>query len=45
MVVACDDEMKTALLSLRQSEILQKLQSVTLDPKLEKYKPTEWQVF
>ncbi|KAK1925719.1 glutamate-cysteine ligase-domain-containing protein [Papiliotrema laurentii] len=41
MVVACDDEAKKALLSLRQTEILQKLQSVTLDPKLERYKPKE----
>ena len=44
MVVACDDEAKKAMLSLRQSEILQKLQSVTLDHKLEKYKPKEWYV-
>lgn len=41
MVVACDDEAKTAMLSLRQTEILQKLQSATLDPKLEKYKPKD----
>jgi hypothetical protein len=44
MVVACDDENKRAVLSLRQTEILQKLQGVTLDPKLEKYKPADWYV-
>jgi len=44
MVVACDDANKKALLSLRQTEILQKLQGATLDPKLEKYKPAEWYV-
>ena len=44
MVVACDDEKKKAMLSLRQTEILQKLQSATLDPKLEKHKPAEWYV-
>ena len=42
MVVSFDDKDKKALLSLRQSEILQKLQSVTLDPALEKYKPKKW---
>ena len=45
MVVAFDDEKKTALLSLRQTEILRRLQSVTLDPKLEQYKPKGWWVF
>jgi hypothetical protein len=44
MVVSFDDEKKRALLSLRQTEILMKLQSVTLDPGLEKYKPKKWQV-
>ena len=44
MVVSFDDAQKRALLSLRQTEILMKLQSVTLDPELEKYKPTEWYV-
>jgi len=29
-------------LSLRQSEILEKLQSVVLDPELEKQKPPGW---
>ena len=42
MIVSFDDPHKAALLSLRQTEILQKLQSVTLDPKLELYKPKEW---
>jgi len=42
MVVAFDDEKKSALLSLRQTEILEKLQSVTLDPGLEKLKPKGW---
>lgn len=42
MVVSFDDENKRALLSLRQTEILMKLQSVTLDPELEKYKPKKW---
>ncbi|ORY31829.1 glutamate-cysteine ligase-domain-containing protein [Naematelia encephala] len=41
MVLSFDDEHKAALLSLRQSEILEKLQSVTLDPALEKFKPAE----
>lgn len=44
IVVNSDKENKTAHLSLRQTEILQKLQSVTLDPKLEKYKPKGWWV-
>ena len=44
MVVSFDDEKKRALLSLRQTEILMKLQSVTLDPGLEKYKPKKWSV-
>jgi glutamate--cysteine ligase catalytic subunit len=44
MVVAFDDEKKAAYLSLRQTEILQKLQSVTLDPALEKIKPAGWYV-
>ncbi|RXK35782.1 glutamate-cysteine ligase catalytic subunit [Tremella mesenterica] len=39
MVVSFDDDNKSALLSLRQTEILEKLQSVTLDPALEKHKP------
>lgn len=42
MVVSFDDEAKRALLSLRQTEILMKLQSVTLDPGLEKFKPKKW---
>lgn len=42
MVVSFDDENKRALLSLRQTEILMKLQSVTLDPELEKRKPANW---
>ena len=42
MVVAFDDDKKAALLSLRQTEILRKLQSVTLDPGLEKFKPKGW---
>lgn len=42
MVVSFDDEKKKALLSLRQTEILTKLQSVTLDPALEAYKPKTW---
>ncbi|WVN90808.1 uncharacterized protein L203_106051 [Cryptococcus depauperatus CBS 7841] len=41
MVVSFDDEHKTVKLSLRQTEILRKLESVTLDPELEKYKPSE----
>ena len=44
MVVSFDDENKRALLSLRQTEILMKLQSVTLDPALEKRKPANWYV-
>ena len=44
MVVSFDDENKRALLSLRQTEILMKLQSVTLDPELEKRKPANWYV-
>jgi hypothetical protein len=44
MVVSFDDENKKALLSLRQTEILMKLQSVTLDPELEKRKPANWYV-
>jgi glutamate--cysteine ligase catalytic subunit len=44
MVVSFDDEQKKALLSLRQTEILMKLQSVTLDPELEKHKPAKWYV-
>ncbi|WWD18775.1 hypothetical protein CI109_103230 [Kwoniella shandongensis] len=40
MVSSFDDENKRAKLSLRQTEILEKLQSVTLDPALEKFKPT-----
>lgn len=44
MVVSFDDEQKRALLSLRQTEILMKLQSVTLDPELEKHKPEKWYV-
>ncbi|WVR06617.1 hypothetical protein IAU60_003649 [Kwoniella sp. DSM 27419] len=39
MVAAFHDEEKNVKLSLRQSEILAKLQGVTLDPALEKYKP------
>ncbi|OXM75866.1 glutamate-cysteine ligase catalytic subunit [Cryptococcus neoformans Bt63] len=41
MVASFDDEQKTARLSLRQTEILSKLKSVTLDPALEKFKPSE----
>jgi glutamate--cysteine ligase catalytic subunit len=44
MVVSFNDTEKTALLSLRQTEILQKLQGVTLDPALEKHKPKDWLV-
>lgn len=44
MVASFDDEQKTARLSLRQTEILNKLKSVTLDPALEKFKPSEWYV-
>ncbi|KAK8858883.1 hypothetical protein IAR55_003114 [Kwoniella newhampshirensis] len=39
MVASFNDENKQARLSLRQTEILEKLQSVTLDPSLEKFKP------
>ncbi|WWC71056.1 uncharacterized protein I206_105009 [Kwoniella pini CBS 10737] len=39
MVASFHDEEKKVLLSLRQTEILTKLQSVTLDPALDKYKP------
>ncbi|TYJ53383.1 hypothetical protein B9479_005983 [Cryptococcus floricola] len=39
MVASFDDEHKAARLSLRQTEILEKLKSVTLDPALEKFKP------
>ena len=39
MIVSYDDEHRAALLSLRQTEILKKLQSVTLDPRLEELKP------
>ncbi|WVQ84399.1 hypothetical protein IAT38_006551 [Cryptococcus sp. DSM 104549] len=39
MVASFDDENKVARLSLRQTEILEKLQAVTLDPALDKYKP------
>jgi glutamate--cysteine ligase catalytic subunit len=42
MVATMDDAGKTAKLSLRQTEILMKLQSVTLDPALEKLKPAGW---
>jgi glutamate--cysteine ligase catalytic subunit len=42
MVVSFDDKKKAAYLSLRQTEILMKLQSVTLDPELEKHKPEGW---
>ena len=42
MVVAFDDAKRSALLSLRQTEILMKLQSVTLDPELENLKPKGW---
>ncbi|XAO27737.1 hypothetical protein I312_106598 [Cryptococcus bacillisporus CA1280] len=41
MVASFDDEQKMARLSLRQTEILKKLKSVTLDPALEKFKPSE----
>ncbi|ORX37103.1 glutamate-cysteine ligase-domain-containing protein [Kockovaella imperatae] len=41
MIVSYDDDNRTALLSLRQTEILKKLQSVTLDPKLEQLKPKD----
>jgi len=41
-VAAFDDAKRSALLSLRQTEILMKLQSVTLDPGLEKLKPKGW---
>lgn len=44
MVVSFDDAHKKALLSLRQSEILQRLQAATLDPALEKLKPKQWYV-
>lgn len=44
MVLSMDDAHKTALLSLRQSEILEELQSATLDPKLELKKPAGWYV-
>ena len=44
MVVSFDDETKKAVLSLRQTEILTKLQSVTLDPHLEAHKPAQWYV-
>lgn len=44
MVASFDDEQKMARLSLRQTEILKKLKSVTLDPALEKFKPSEWYV-
>ncbi len=33
-----------AYLSLRQSEILEKLQHATVDPELEKVKPESWYV-
>ncbi|KAL7420624.1 glutamate--cysteine ligase [Cryptotrichosporon argae] len=39
MVVTFDDATKAARLSLRQTEILKKLQTATLDPKLEAFKP------
>nr|XP_018262051.1 glutamate-cysteine ligase catalytic subunit [Kwoniella dejecticola CBS 10117]OBR84209.1 glutamate-cysteine ligase catalytic subunit [Kwoniella dejecticola CBS 10117] len=39
MVASFHDDEKRVLLSLRQTEILTKLQSVTLDPALDKYKP------
>ncbi|WRT68069.1 uncharacterized protein IL334_005044 [Kwoniella shivajii] len=39
MVASFHDNEKKAVLSLRQTEILTKLQSVTLDPALAKYKP------
>ncbi|OCF35018.1 glutamate-cysteine ligase catalytic subunit [Kwoniella heveanensis BCC8398] len=39
LVAAFHDDDKTVKLSLRQSEILEKLQSVTLDPALDKYRP------
>ncbi|WWC96482.1 hypothetical protein V866_003350 [Kwoniella sp. B9012] len=39
MVASFHDDEKKVLLSLRQTEILTKLQSVTLDPALDKYKP------
>ena len=41
-MVAFDDAKRVAHLSLRQTEILMKLQSVTLDPALEKVKPKGW---
>jgi glutamate--cysteine ligase catalytic subunit len=44
MVVSFDNESKKAVLSLRQTEILTKLQAVTLDPHLEAYKPKQWYV-
>ena len=44
MVVSFDDPHHAAYLSLRQTEILMKLQSVTLDPELEKHKPEGWYV-
>jgi hypothetical protein len=42
MVVSFDDEKKRALLSLRQTEILKKLQRVTMDPALQDLKPRQW---
>lgn len=39
LVVSVDDPDNKVFLSLRQSEILERLQSVTLDPELEKLKP------
>lgn len=44
MVVSFDNESKKAVLSLRQTEILTKLQAVTLDPHLEEHKPKQWYV-
>jgi glutamate--cysteine ligase catalytic subunit len=42
LVASVAEDEHAVRLSLRQSEILEKLQSVTLDPELEKQKPPGW---
>lgn len=41
-VTSLDDSVPAAYLSLRQSEILEKLKNVTEDPELQKFKPAGW---
>jgi hypothetical protein len=42
LVASVAEDEHAVRLSLRQSEILDKLQSVVLDPELEKLKPAGW---